>query len=614
MVSNQNEFNNEYSKEIKEIEVEYEDFTGELVIEGYSNLEKLYLRDVDSINKIVLKNLLQLQLCDIWNCELTDLVIDNCPQIKKLNVRQNLLTNLEFLKGLENLEKLEADNNAEISSGLEYLPDSLETFSYENTKLTEILNPYGNDWRSCKNKILIKELETSRQKYNNLKSFLKGILVSLSKETQQELANKLGKEIEGEKEGNSDNKLVTRELKNTELLKFNVEEVVANAKELKEELEKELNKSEAKIQALEQELAEAQARIEEREKKIKRLSQQEQNLGLQSPIYEKTLDFLRTKSTFLNARQQTIKELKKCFIALENKFGKHDVIGSVGEAISKAAGSGALDALVFSIPRITGEVIKVGNTFSKLNLIAKSSKEFQISLSEEEELSRLDNVYNSLIELIRKNSPDTDILNLKGRVSARTGKVRFFNINYETLDVLNEEGIWRDRNLTPEKMETAIISLSRNFKELEAEWEREFAKLKNRLGEETANLFAREHHLKTQIHRLQGQLEELIIVAKDKLKSTHWREKEKRNKERETKLNDLLNMKAEIIHSGNITNEQRKITSLQNELLDIANEHGHKEFKTELENLCQVQIELTKLQIELVRLQEKQAQVQIPPK
>lgn len=73
------------------------------------------------------------------------MTIENCSQIKKLNARSNLLTNLNFLKSLENLEELELDNNTSIDSGLEYLPNSLERFSYENTKLTIILKPYRGD-------------------------------------------------------------------------------------------------------------------------------------------------------------------------------------------------------------------------------------------------------------------------------------------------------------------------------------------------------------------------------------------------------------------------------------------------------------------------------------
>jgi len=59
-------FNGLNNKEIKEIEIEYENFEEKkLVIEDYSNLEKLYLQSIESIDKITLKNLPQLQECTI---------------------------------------------------------------------------------------------------------------------------------------------------------------------------------------------------------------------------------------------------------------------------------------------------------------------------------------------------------------------------------------------------------------------------------------------------------------------------------------------------------------------------------------------------------------------
>jgi hypothetical protein len=79
-------------------------------------------------------------------------------------------------------------------------------------------------------------------------------------------------------------------------------------------------------------------------------------------------------------------------------------------------------------------------------------------------------------------------------------------------------------------------------------------------------------------------------------------------------LNDFLRVQAEIIRLGNTTDRQTKLFSLQHELLKIADEHKCKEFKTELENLCQVQRELVESQIEQESLQEQQAQIQISPK
>jgi hypothetical protein len=65
MANNQAEFNKEYSKETEEIKIKDEDFEGQLVIENYSELKRLYLQEVDSISKITLRNLTQLQECTI---------------------------------------------------------------------------------------------------------------------------------------------------------------------------------------------------------------------------------------------------------------------------------------------------------------------------------------------------------------------------------------------------------------------------------------------------------------------------------------------------------------------------------------------------------------------
>jgi Leucine-rich repeat (LRR) protein len=114
MVNNQNEFNEKYSHEEQEIKIRYKKFQGQLVIGNYPKLERLQLLKVNSIDKITLRNLVQLQECTIQGCSVVELVIENCSQIKTLNVRNNSLTNLEFLINLEKLEVLELDGNPEL--------------------------------------------------------------------------------------------------------------------------------------------------------------------------------------------------------------------------------------------------------------------------------------------------------------------------------------------------------------------------------------------------------------------------------------------------------------------------------------------------------------------
>lgn len=219
MVNNQNEFNKEYSKEIEEIELENKDFEGQLIIEGYSELKDLYLRVMKSIDKITLKNLTQLQECTIWDCGVEELVIENCPQIKILNVRNNSLTNLEFLKDLDNLKELELDGNDKIDSGLNYLPSNLEKFSYENTELTKFLKP---DWETCKKEIkkLIERVEREPQRV--AKDFW-----DLDKR-HKDLKNKSWTLLQGKKEDFNGGNIKTKELFSKLKQEFKDKEVVIN--------------------------------------------------------------------------------------------------------------------------------------------------------------------------------------------------------------------------------------------------------------------------------------------------------------------------------------------------------------------------------------------------
>lgn len=163
-----------------------------------------------------------LQECTIQGCGTKDLTIENCPQLKSLNVQNNALTSLEFLKGLEDLEELEIDDNIEISSGSEHLPKNLKSFSYKNTNL----KPFQD--------LALEKLKLEL-KYDNLKKFLKDALASLSQETKKELAIQLGKKME---KGGSISASA-----NTQELILNAEEVIESVKELKEGLEKELKET-----------------------------------------------------------------------------------------------------------------------------------------------------------------------------------------------------------------------------------------------------------------------------------------------------------------------------------------------------------------------------------
>lgn len=289
MVNNQNEFNNKHKnnkEEVRKIKLINKDFSGQLVIEDFPKLENLNLRDNGNISKIILKNLPQLQECTIWNCGTQDLIIANCSQIKKLKVRSNLLTSLEFLKSLENLEELEIDGNTNIDSGLEHLPKTLKTFSYENTKLTEFLKLYKGDWKSYQKDLqelielvnnrpheLLKEIKNLKERQpitiDNLVDFekkyrkLKGTLCLLTK---------------GE------------ELKSKEIDKLVTSDILENVKELRDDL--------SKTQKIKKKLEEKLASFEqfyfikkqEAEKKEKELEELKNNIKIK--LNDKELTFL----------------------------------------------------------------------------------------------------------------------------------------------------------------------------------------------------------------------------------------------------------------------------------------------------------------------------------
>ncbi|CAG8552036.1 10977_t:CDS:10 [Racocetra fulgida] len=148
-----------YPKETKEIKLKNKDFSGQLIIENYPNLEKLYLRDDGNISK--------------------DLIIENCPQIRKLNIRKNLLTNLEFLKPLKNLEELEIDELQEL-------------IELANNKPHELLKAIKN--LKERQPIIIDNPIDFEEKYQGLKRKLAS-LIQIKTQELNRLATNLEEEV-----------------------------------------------------------------------------------------------------------------------------------------------------------------------------------------------------------------------------------------------------------------------------------------------------------------------------------------------------------------------------------------------------------------------------------
>lgn len=245
MTKNQNWFNSEFPKNLPKIPIDCEDFEGDLVIENYPNLTEINISDSEKIRQLTLKNLPNLTRFIVKNCETEKLTIENCPSIQLLNVHNNLLTNLDFIKDLTKLSTLEIGINKNISSGIEFLPDNLKEFSYDLTGLSEILKLYDHNWKLCKEDFLI-----LKEKNPNIEEFLflqkKNEILETKYKTLKNRALALVNHI---KKGGTFEQEETREIM------FKLESEVKELKISNEELEKKLTKlkeeSDGKIKLLE---------------------------------------------------------------------------------------------------------------------------------------------------------------------------------------------------------------------------------------------------------------------------------------------------------------------------------------------------------------------------
>ncbi|CAG8685255.1 8185_t:CDS:2, partial [Ambispora leptoticha] len=219
-------------------------FKGQLVIEEYSKLEKLYLRSIKSVDKIILKNLIQLQECTILDCDTKELIVENCSQIKKLNIENNILTNLGFIKDLESLEELKMNGN---------------------TELIEILAPYygeneKNKWLEENQPLTIDNPIDFEKKYQKLKETLNSLLEKEQIKTEELIKlEKQTKEINLE-EKEEQNDIVTSDLfKKLKEDKNNLSKL----RKTNQELEKKLSFFEQTRRAKKQEIEQKEKELEE---------------------------------------------------------------------------------------------------------------------------------------------------------------------------------------------------------------------------------------------------------------------------------------------------------------------------------------------------------------
>src|SRR5579862_1642834 len=105
MVNAQQHLNQNYSKEIKELNLANQNLEGSLIIQDFPNLETIKCGGNKDLKSIELLNLPKLNCFHANNWQITDITVNSCPNISEFNAANNLLANTNFLNNL-NPEKL----------------------------------------------------------------------------------------------------------------------------------------------------------------------------------------------------------------------------------------------------------------------------------------------------------------------------------------------------------------------------------------------------------------------------------------------------------------------------------------------------------------------------
>lgn len=472
MTNDQNWFNENFPKDVEAIEISYDYLESSLIVKDYLNLRVLESSD----------------------CNLKNLIIENCPELEKLNVSDNKLTNLNFLKNLPNLRNLEIDGNEQIISGIENLPENLTNFTYRSTGLFKILKTYQHDWKLYKKDLLkLKEKNINFQEFLFLEKKYEEL-----EEKYKDLKNQSLLLLNHIKSGGSFDQAKTKEIM------FNLEKEVKGIKASKEELE-------IKVKELEKKVSEA----EERVININKISIPLDNDQLFWEAYEKTLNLLRTKSIFINARYKTISFLNLIYSEWDKIVKKSEVKTEFVNFTSNSLG-GIANVVTFGIPKIVGESIKTVNNL--WNIYVREDKNRDINdliLKDEIELEEAKNSYESLVDFINNNEGNKklNILNLDNFLP-RSGEINSFETDHRILNILLAEEILKESSITFEKFKTIIISLFFNIKELEKEWNGQYkafiSSFNDENGKKRLRIFLDEQRFNFQIQAKEIEIEKLI--------------------------------------------------------------------------------------------------------
>jgi len=204
--------------------------------------------------------------------------------------------------------------------------------------------------------------------------------------------------------------------------------------------------------------------------------------------------FLGVKKQFINIRQQTIKKLQEvCDVLEEANIGRYSKIEEISKAFS-ALGKVCGNWVPLNIIEPVGDGVSIINSRNKRKFAVKNSEEFQKFLtSEEESLNTFQEIHNSLLENVRKNSGleivpvITNALNLEERSTNGSFEPKLFSIHYKIYEVATR--IWPKKiHLDSSDMKEAIGSLTENLQLLTDELKSQEKSLERFNQEQTQTL------------------------------------------------------------------------------------------------------------------------------
>lgn len=197
-------------KSVKEISSKKEELTGEIKIEGYSELEQINLYKSKEITKVTISGCPKVKYIDVSSNKIAELVgIEKLKDLERLNIGQNEIKGLNLLQN----KKLKVvicynnpllDGSIDINDGLTFFngstvlnPVAISTKESYKAKLLELAKGLGIKEDELKDKTLkdveklvddkVKELSGSKENLDKINEKLPGLIDETGKLDEDKL-------------------------------------------------------------------------------------------------------------------------------------------------------------------------------------------------------------------------------------------------------------------------------------------------------------------------------------------------------------------------------------------------------------------------------------------